>query len=47
MARMRAAAISAITPIVRSEAHFTETIFKDHVKHGFYLATIGHCIRGQ
>ncbi len=33
---------------------YTEAMFKDHVKHGFYLATIGHCmechtpmVRGQ
>jgi mono/diheme cytochrome c family protein len=23
---------------------YTEAMFKDHVKHGFYLATIGHCM---
>jgi len=36
------------------EKPYTEAMFKDHVKHGFYLATIGHCmechtpmVRGQ
>jgi mono/diheme cytochrome c family protein len=29
------------------EKPYTEAMFKDPVKHGFYLATIGHCIRGQ
>jgi mono/diheme cytochrome c family protein len=26
------------------EKPYTEAMFKDHVKHGFYLATIGHCM---
>jgi mono/diheme cytochrome c family protein len=37
-----------------AEKPYTEAMFKDHVKHGFYLATIGHCmechtpmVRGQ
>jgi mono/diheme cytochrome c family protein len=27
-----------------AEKPYTEAMFKDHVKHGFYLATIGHCM---
>src|SRR5690349_15395089 len=27
-----------------SEKPYTEAMFTDHVKHGFYLATIGHCM---
>ncbi len=37
-----------------AEKPYTEAMFKDHLKHGFYLATIGHCmechtpmVRGQ
>ena len=37
-----------------AEKPYTEAMFSDHVKHGFYLATIGHCmechtpmVRGQ
>jgi mono/diheme cytochrome c family protein len=26
------------------EKPYTEAMFSDHVKHGFYLATIGHCM---
>ena len=27
-----------------AEKPYTEAMFSDHVKHGFYLATIGHCM---
>ena len=26
------------------ETPYNETMFSDHIKHGFYLATIGHCM---